>query len=185
MKKISIALVCLLTFSIIFAQREMIRKEKNVTVFLDRKTAVKTYEYADGRKLTIDLTGKTPYGIMIEAVEKPLQNEPVSVKLQFSAADSDEIMSDDLRYMFDSLYDTLRAVVGGERYRGEKPLDIVVSLCRFGEYGYCYKKNNIVTVRFIEDKKILKSYTLETHQLKDKKKRVLFVDKIAGDFKKL
>ncbi len=185
MRKAVILLVSFLVCTVIFAQKEIVRKEKNVTVFLDRQTSVKTYKYTDGRIVSVDLKGKTPYGIAIDEVIKPLQNKPVPVKLTFSAEDSDEAMSEDLRYMFDELYNSLKGVVGGSRYKGNKPLNVVVSYCRYGEYGYCYKKTNAVYIRFMEEGKSLKTYKFASVSLKDKKQRVIFLTKVIKDFSKL
>jgi hypothetical protein len=184
--KLSFIFICsLLFFSFIYAQNEVVRKEKDLTVYLDRTSAVKTYIYSNGKKLQIDLRGKTPYGIQIDKILKLIQSSPVSVEMVFSDTDSDEIMNEDVRYLFDNLYNSLKSVAGGKRYEGSDELKIVVSYCRFGEYGYCYNKDHALSVRFIEKNKLIKEYYLNGAFLKDKKKGIVFVDKIAKDFQSM
>ncbi len=180
--RICVLLLFCLVLGSLYAQKEVVRKEKNVTVYLDRTSAVKTYVYSDGRELSVDLTGKTPYGTSIDEITRPVQKEPVPVTLVFSARDSDEDMDDELRALFDDIYGSLRARVGGSRYDGDDELRVIVSFCRYGEYGFCFKKRNAVVVRFREGDKTLHADTFNSVYLGDKKKRVRFVQDVMKTY---
>lgn len=153
-------------------------------VIIDTEKSVKTFIYTNGTKKVIDLKGKTPYGAAIEEINIPIQNDPVTVTFIYDPLKSDEALDGDIKLLVESLQDLLKRSVGGTRYKGSQDLSIVVSYCRYGEYGYCLNKEHKVYVMFIEkDGNVKDTLELEGYDLKDKKKRVLFVREVVKAFK--
>jgi hypothetical protein len=147
-----------------------------------------TREYKDSSKnVTVKFTGMTPFGDKIPRVEKIIQKEPL-VRMIYLPERSDEMLDPgssnepmiwEIKLFFDELYDRVRqkyinAANDKKVYTGA-PYDIQVSFCRYCSTGYCFEKQGGVTVEFVSDGKIMKSFFLDRMALRDKGKRGAFV----------
>ncbi|MDA3900118.1 MAG: hypothetical protein PF637_06315 [Spirochaetes bacterium] len=177
MKKYSLICIILVSYmTVLMAQTVSEERKDGTKVIFDKKKGIKTFHYSDGRKQTVDLNGKTPFGIAIDDVKVQLQSEPIVVDLIFSAARSDEILTAEADKFFSALASSLKQ----KKYNGKSPLTVIVSYCRYGEYGFCLDKGNSITVIIMQKGKVLKQVSIDTVELRDKSKSSEFISKIAA-----
>lgn len=168
--------LCTAFVSVALAQTEEIKQKDGTRIVLDKKKGIKTFYYSDGRVQKVDLNGKTPYGLAIEDVKVLIQKDPVLVDLKYSAAYSDELLIENAEKFFSKLAGALK----NKKYNGKKPLHIAVSYCRYGMYGYCLDKQNIITVFISENKKITKKASVNTLELRDESACDSFITKVMS-----
>ncbi len=168
--------LCTLFVSVALAQTEEIKQKDGTRIVLDKKKGIKTFYYGDGRIQKVDLNGKTPYGLAIENVKVLIQDDPIRVDLQYSAVYSDELLIENAEKFFSKLASVLK----NKKYIGKKPVDIVVSYCRYGMYGYCLDKQNVITVFITENKKITKKVSVSMIELRNESECDKFIQKVMS-----
>jgi hypothetical protein len=161
---------------------------KKITV--DDAKGIREYSDAKSRK-QIDFQGRTPFGEPIKKVEKQIIKDPC-VRIVYLPERSDELLYPEkteekvdweIKTLFDSLYDSVRQkyindAQSKKKYTG-KPYDIQVSFCRYCKTGYCFDKQKQVTVEFLEENNVVKTFYLESVMLRDKDKLKGFVKEIV------
>jgi len=100
------------------------------------------YIYSDGRERVFTMEGKTPYGEDIRGVEKKINNNGVSLILEYSAQLSDDQVDGAVRLFFDELISACETELSGKNPGNGTPVRIVISNCRFCRTGYCSRKKN-------------------------------------------
>lgn len=150
-------------------------------LIIDLPKGTRSYISKDGTKKVLDLKGKTPYGDSIIELKKGIQMQPVPVYLKFDPMYSDDMLEGDLKIVYNELYDSLRKRVTANRYKG-KELSIIMSYCRHGQYGYCYKKSNTLSIIFMNGSRKKKEFKANSLIFNDIKKRKEFANTIYKYF---
>jgi hypothetical protein len=160
-------------------------------IIVDDSKGVREYSNGSSSK-RIDFQGRTPFGEQIKRVEKVIIKDP-RIRIVYIPEKSDELVYPEktdekvdweIKTLFDGLYDSLRQkhindAQSKNKYEG-KPYDIQVSFCRYCKTGYCFDKQNQVTVEFVEEGIVIKSFLLEGIMLRNKDRLKGFIKDIIS-----
>ena len=159
-------------------------------IIVDEAKGVREYSSSAGDK-KISFSGMTPFGEKIERVEKKIMKTP-QYRLIYLPEKSDEMLYPgkseenvviDIQIFFDALYDRTRQKfindANDKKSLPSKPLDIIVSYCRYCKTGYCFGKNRKVVVEFIENDTVVKTFEMDGLLLREKDKQKDFIKQIV------
>jgi hypothetical protein len=175
-------------------RREVFAADGTKTVIVDEAKGERTYGIA---KKTITFEGRTPFGEVIEQVEKKVLKNPVLIRLIYLPAKSDEVLyvgqsegkvEMEIQVFFDTLYDSLRQKYindsNEKKALPDKPFDILVSYCRYCKTGYCFGKERMVVVEIAENGGTVKTFTSSGLELRNRDVVKSFVRQIVESVSK-
>ena len=169
-------------------RREVFAPDGTKTVIVDEAKGERIY--GAGKK-TITFEGRTPFGEVIDRVEKKVLKNPVMVRLIYLPEKSDEVLyagqsegkvEMEIQVFFDALYDSLRQKYINDSNEKKplpsKPFDILVSYCRYCKTGYCFGKERMVVVEIAENGITAKTFSFSGLELRNKELMKGFVRQI-------